>query len=72
MPDFCYHAGMDDVTHLRMLMVNAVRVMDQLQAHMREAGSISPSVRDQLIEQLQAARDAIEKLQSEDGEPEQS
>jgi hypothetical protein len=55
---------MDDIQNLRMLLVNAVRVMDQLQAHLRDAGAISPSVRDQLIKQLQAARDTIEDLQS--------
>jgi hypothetical protein len=62
---------MDDVTHLRRLLVNMVRIMDQLQAHLRDAESISPSVRDQLLAQLQTARDTTEELQTEIGKREQ-
>lgn len=63
MRDFCYHVVMDEVKDLRMRLVNAMRVMDQMGALLRDARPVSPAISAPLVERLESLRDVIEKVQ---------
>ena len=54
---------MDEVKDLRLRLVNAIRIIDQVEVIPRDARGISPALAKPLIENQKALREAIEAWQ---------